>query len=339
MSEDRTQPPSKRRRQLARQHGQVAHSPELTAAVGWLAAVAVLAVLADDLTLGLTKVVHASLTTSVDLMTDRAAVVAQVRGLFVGLSWPLAVILAGFAVGALAAHQFQVRGLWATNLIAPSVGRLWTVTSGAGLAVRAERAVWSMFKAAVLVAAAAWAIRAGWSDVLRLGGLESAALAKGAGQVVLGLAWTLAAVLLTLGVVDYGLRYRRFESMLRTTPQEQREDRRVIEGDPATRSQRQRVARAMRGDPPELFVGASLILTGTAGLTLVLGGGPPPRRVTVRTAAKGPAGTRLRRSAQAKNLVQVDAPELARRLARRPSAQTPLPAELIAELAAIWPTP
>ena len=36
MSEDRTQPPSKRRRQLAREQGQVAHSPELTAAAGWL---------------------------------------------------------------------------------------------------------------------------------------------------------------------------------------------------------------------------------------------------------------------------------------------------------------
>ena len=39
MLEERTQPPSKRRRQQARQHGQVAHSPELTAAAGWLAAV------------------------------------------------------------------------------------------------------------------------------------------------------------------------------------------------------------------------------------------------------------------------------------------------------------
>lgn len=56
---------------------------------------------------------------------------------------------------------------------------------------------------------------------------------RGAGQIVLQLAWVLTAVLLVLGLVDYGLRYRRFESMLRTTTQEQREDRRVIEGDPA----------------------------------------------------------------------------------------------------------
>ena len=108
-----------------------------------------------------------------------------------------------------------------------------------------------MVKAFVVVVASAWTIRAGWTDVLRLGGLEGPALARGAGQVVLQLAWVLAAVLLVLGLVDYGLRYRRFESMLRTTTQEQREDRRVIEGDPAARAQRRRIARTLRGDSPE----------------------------------------------------------------------------------------
>jgi flagellar biosynthetic protein FlhB len=338
MSEDRTQPPSKRRRQLARQHGQAAHSPELTAAAGWLAAVALLGIVGDDLALGLTKLVSASLMQPVVLAADRAAVVAEVRGLIVGLGWPLAAILLGFAAGAVAAHQLQVRGLCATGLLVPDLSRLWTFSSGPGLAVRAERAGWSMVKAFVVIVASAWTIRAGWIDVLRLGALEGPALARGAGRVVLELAWVLAAVLLVLGLVDYGLRYRRFESMLRTTTQEQREDRRVIEGDPAARAQRRRIARTFRGDSPELLTGATLILNGASGLTLVLGGGPPPRRVTVRTAVKGHAGMRVRRSAEASNIPKRDAPDLARRLARRPSSRSPLAAELIAELAAIWPT-
>ena len=108
-----------------------------------------------------------------------------------------------------------------------------------------------------------------------------------AGHVVLQLARILAAALLVLGVIDYALRYRRFEAMLRTTTQEQREDRRVIEGDPAARAQRRRISREFRAHSPDVLTGASLILGGTAGLTLVLGGGPPPRRVTIRTVAKG----------------------------------------------------
>jgi flagellar biosynthesis protein FlhB len=195
-----------------------------------------------------------------------------------------------------------------------------------------------MVKACAVIVASALTIRAGWTEVLRLGALEGPALARGAGQVVLQLAWVLAAVLLILGLVDFGLRYRRFESMLRTTTQEQREDRRVIEGDPAARAQRRRIAQTFRGDTPELLTGATLILSGAAGLTLVLGGGPPPRRVTVRTAVKGLAGLRLRRSAGASNIPQRDAPDLARQLARRPSSRSALAAELIAELAAIWPT-
>jgi flagellar biosynthetic protein FlhB len=181
-------------------------------------------------------------------------------------------------------------------------------------------------------------IRTGWADVLNLGGLEGPALARGAGQIVLHLARVLAVVLLMIGVADYALRHRRIESMLRTTSEEQREDRRVIEGDPAARAQRRRISREFRAHSPDLLTGASLILTGSAGLTLVIGGGPPPRRITIRSAVKGHAGTRLRRSAAASAVPTVDAPDLARRLTRRPSSRSPLAAELIAELAAIWPT-
>ena len=53
-----------------------------------------------------------------------------------GLGWPLGAILLGFVAGALAAHQVQVRGLWATGLLVPDLSRLWTFSSGPGLADR-----------------------------------------------------------------------------------------------------------------------------------------------------------------------------------------------------------
>lgn len=159
MSDDRTQPPSKRRRQMARQHGQAAHSPELTAAAGWLAAVVLLGIVGDDLALGLTKLVSGSLTPPAILTADRAVVVAEVRGLIVGLGWPLGAILASFVAGALAAHQLQVRGLCAAGLLAPDLSRLWTISSGPGLAVRVERVGWSMVKAFLVMVAFAWSIR------------------------------------------------------------------------------------------------------------------------------------------------------------------------------------
>jgi flagellar biosynthetic protein FlhB len=337
MSEDRTQPPSKRRRQLARQQGQVAHSPELTSAAGWLAAVILLGVMGDDLMLGMIALVSGSMADPLSSSVDPAEVAAHVRGLVLVLVWPLLVVSAAFAAGAFAAHQVQVRGLWTPHLIAPDPARLWSFSRGPGLAVQAERTSWALVKSVLLIGASAWTIRAGWADILRASGLEGPALARVAGGLVLHLGRVLAALLVVSGLVDYWLRYRRFESMLRTTPQQQREDRRVIEGDVTSRAQRRQLARSWRGDSPELLAGASLVLIGPGGLTLILAGGPPPRRITIRASAKGNTGLRLRRSAGALKVAQVDAPDLARRLIQRPASGSSLTAELVAELASIWP--
>ncbi|MBV8269598.1 MAG: hypothetical protein JO252_25015, partial [Planctomycetaceae bacterium] len=48
---------------------------------------------------------------------------------------------------------------------------------------------------------------------------------------------------------------------------------------------------------------------------------------------------RLRRSAEARKLPLADAPDLARRLARRRAPGLALPADALAELAPLWPAP
>jgi flagellar biosynthesis protein FlhB len=339
MSEDRTQPPSKRRRQLAREHGQAAHSPELTAAAGCMAAVVAIVCCSDDLASELARLMRGSLSSwdAGAMPADAAGLANRVRAIAMALAWPLGLILAAFAAGATAAHQLQVQGLWASHLIVPDPGRLWTPGRSPSLAARYGRAGWSAVKAAVFVAALAWVIRSGWTEVLRLSSLEGTGLAQAVSRSVLGAAGVLAAVLVALGLADYGLCYWRFESMLRTTPEEQREDRRVMEGDVTARAQRRRAARAWRGDSPEPLTGASLALHGPGGLTVILSGGPPPRRVVMRAVAGAAAGLHLRRSAEAARIPCAEDAGLTRRLAQQPAAGYPIPAELIAELAAVWP--
>lgn len=336
MSEDRTQPPSNRRRQLAREQGQAAHSPELTAAAGWLAATVALAFCGGGLASRLAELIRGTVSGCDPALmpADPAGLANHVRAVAWAFAWPLGAILGAFAAGATAAHQLQVRGLWAGRLIQPDPGRLWMSGRGAGLAARSG---WSVLKAVVILATLAWVIRSGWTGVLRLGSLEGAGLAQAAGRAVLGLAGVLAGALVVLGLADYGLCYWRFESMLRTTPEEQREDRRVMEGDVTARAQRRRLARAWRGDAPELLAGASLALHGPGGLTVILAGGPPPRPVTIRATAAGTAGLRLRRSAEAARVACTAEAALARRLAQQPAASSPIPAELLAELADAWP--
>jgi flagellar biosynthetic protein FlhB len=337
MSDDRTQPPSKRRRQLAREQGQVAHSPELTAAAGLLTAVGALAFSGGALWRVLIQLVRSMLAAPPAMPADPVDVTARVRGLVSAMSWPLGTVLAGFAAGAVVAHQLQVRGLWATGLIVPDPARLWVRGRAPDLVGRVSRAPWTVLKAAVLVMVAIGLFRAGWKDVLMLGALEGPKLAHSASRLVLVQGGVMGGVLLVLGLVDYGLRYFRFESMLRTTPQEHREDQRMTEGDPITRAQRRRMAQAWRANSPDLLAGASLIVQGAGGLTVILSGGPPPRRVTVRAVGRGEAGLRLRRLAGSATVDRVEAGELARTLGRRAVPGQPIPADRIAELAAIWP--
>ena len=336
-TEDRTQAPSTRRRQEARERGQAASSPELSASAGLLAASAVLWFRGDALASALLSIVRAPLTDpSFPVSADTASVVAHLRGLALTLSWPLGLVLGAFALAATAAHLTQTQFLWSPVRLAPDPSRLWAVgQGGAGaFADRALRGLWSLAKAAVVVAVAAWFVRADWLAFHRLALLDTPDLARAAGQSLGRLLLILSAATLALGVVDYWFQYRRFESMLSLTPDEQREDLRSTEGDPALRSRRRRLAQDWRGDPAEQLAGATLVLTGRSGLSVVLSGGPPPRLFSVRSVVHGPSGDRLRRAAGPSGIAVVSAPGLALLLSRR---RTPSP-EQLAELAALWPS-
>ncbi len=334
MSEDRTQAPTKRRRQQAKERGQVARSPELTAAVGLLAAVALLGAFGGDLVAALVAAVRSPWTESADLATDPAGVAWAVRRAVLGIAAPLGAVVVGVLVAAVAAHQAQVGGLWAPGLLAPDPSRFLGGIGGSW-GSRAARGAWGLVKAGVIAAVAAWAIRSRWEMLGQLGRMDAPALAKAVGALLRSLAFALGAASLVLGLLDYAWQRARLEALLRTTPEEQREDQRAVEGDPALRARRQRAAKSRRVDPGEALAGAALVLTGGPGLAIVLGGGREPRRASVRMVAKGPLALRLRQLAQEAAVPKVNAPALARLLAR--SGARTLPPHLAAELAAHWP--
>jgi flagellar biosynthesis protein FlhB len=337
MSEGRTQSPTTLRRQQARERGQVAHSPELTGAVGLLAAVALLGVWGDDLAAGLLALVREPLVGVPVLSADAAGVVERLRHLALGVAGPLGAVVAGVTTAAMLAHQAQVGGLWVPGLLAPDFARLWTLGQGANLAARGERGAWSLVKTLVVLLVAAWAVWSGWKGFQRLGGMEPSVLARAAGEALRQTTLTLAATTLALGLIDFALQYRRYEALLRVTPQEQREDLRAIEGDPTLRARRRQLAKTWRADSGAVLARASLVLLGRSDLTLVLSGGPPPRRVQVRTVTHGVTGARLRRAADSAGVARVDAPDLARRIARRRAPALPLSPEILNDLAALWP--
>ena len=337
-SEDRTQAPSKLRQQQARERGQVAHSPELTGAAALLAASLLMGVFGESIISGLHALIRDTWTGELPVSLDLSTTVARLRSSAFAVLGPLALVLLGLVAAGVAAHQAQVGGLWSPNLLAPNVGRLWGVGAGRGMAARAARGAWIIGKTVVILVVAVWAVRSRLDGLVRLGRIEVKSLAHIWADAIRGLLTTMATSALLLGVIDHAIQRVRFSAMLRLTPDEAREDRKATDGDPALRGRRRRIARAMRGDSPELLVGATLVVTGANGLTVVLGGGPPPKRVSVRSAANGPTGVALRRSAGSAHVPVVENPDLATKLARISSKPNiPLSADMTADLAGVWP--
>ncbi|WP_435015712.1 EscU/YscU/HrcU family type III secretion system export apparatus switch protein [Tundrisphaera sp. TA3] len=322
MSEDRTHAPSKRRRMLAREQGQVARSPDLTGAAGLLAATALLGIWGDDLTLALVGLVREPWQVGLLGTGGAAEVVDRLRRSAFAIGGPLAGIVGGSAVAAILAHQAQVGGLFLPGMLAPDPTRFANF-GGPGLSTRFGRGVWGLLKAAAVVAVGLALIRSNLVDLHRVGRLGPSQLAHAAAGTLRLMAGALAATSLILGLIDFVLQHRRVEAMLQMTPDQHREDERAADGDPALRSRRRRLARAWRGDAPELFAGATLVVSGPKGLAVILAGGPPPKRVVVRSSAKGAAGASLLRAAERAGLTPVAAPELAIRLARLPSPVVP----------------
>jgi flagellar biosynthetic protein FlhB len=138
-------------------------------------------------------------------------------------------------------------------------------------------------------------------------------------------------------VVDFWLHWQRYEAMLRMTPDQHREELRALDGDPSLRARRRRLANLWRSDASETLVGAAVGLSAHGGLLVLVGGGPPPRSISVRHIARGAAAGVLRRQLVRAGIAIVEAPEIARSLARGRGAAASLSAEHAAELAELWP--
>jgi flagellar biosynthetic protein FlhB len=165
--------------------------------------------------------------------------------------------------------------------------------------------------------------------------LEPDTLAVAASSLMIGLVRALAAGLLVVGVIDYGLSWGRIEAHLRQTPDEYRDDLKATDGDPAVRARRRQLVDSWRKDAADALPGATLCLLGSGGLAVLVAGDPPPGRVSVRQVARGSAASWLRRETSRLNLPTHEAPALAAFLSRRDAG--PLPPSLAKQLADLWP--
>jgi flagellar biosynthetic protein FlhB len=246
MSEERTQAPSRQRRRQAREHGLVAHSVELTAAVGLLAAVLLWTALGASMVEALGSLIREPLISAPILTADPANVAAHVQSAAARVVLPVGIIIGGIFVAAIVAHQLQVRGLWVPSLLAPDLSRL----GGAwGSAARFGRGAWQTLKVCAVAAVSLGLLRSEAMAIARLAEMDTPELAASIGLFLTRLLARIAAALVVLGLVDFTLHWLRTEARLRLTPDEHREELRALDGDPVIQARRRRLAQSRRRSP------------------------------------------------------------------------------------------
>jgi flagellar biosynthesis protein FlhB len=267
---ERTEAPTPRRRQEAREQGQVARSQDLPAAVLLLGTVVALHVLAPH-------ILDTLLETYTFLLGNDAARPQEVTQLLplvlksVALV-TLPILLLG-VVFVVVANLAQVGWTVSTEPLVPDLNRLNPV-SGLGklfdlqALVRLGMGILKMFVVAAVAVLTIWQVRHG---VLNSAHLGVGAMLGYSGQIVYTLCLRLAIALLILAVIDYAWQRWKHEQDLKMTKEEIKEEFRRMEGDPMVKHRRRQVQQQlaqqrMRYDVPK----ADVVITNPTELAIAI---------------------------------------------------------------------
>lgn len=241
--EERTEPASPRRREEARERGQVARSADLSSAVILLAAVLALQFLGRPLIGGLFASAASVLEGLALVDGDPATLLAQFGGAFTAVLLGFLPFVGIVLAAALAANLVQVGFLFTAKPLAPDLDRINPVSGLARLfsARGLLRLVAGLLKLALVGLVVFWTL---WAERVRLVELSGRGF-----EPILGIAVDLMSVLslraaialLVLALFEYGVQRWQYERDLRMSKQEVREELKRYEGDPRIRERRRAI--------------------------------------------------------------------------------------------------
>lgn len=245
---ERTEPATPRRREKARQEGNVPKSMDLTAAVALLLGMILLYVLGRQLFTGLMGLVRRSLRAEMTSNPARADDLAGVLGdafyTYVQLSAPFMAAMAftGFVV-----TLYQVGLMITTKPLEPNLNK-FNLVKGAQQMVNLRAFVrfgQSLAKVILLMGVGGLLVYLDLEKIRHLGELEVEAAFVAASELVFQLSLELALLLLVLGLIDYVYQKWQHEEDLKMSKQDVKEEMRSMDGDPTMKQRRARVARQL----------------------------------------------------------------------------------------------
>jgi flagellar biosynthesis protein FlhB len=336
--QSRTEQATPRRRQKAREQGQVVRSRDLVSGLGAMAAVVLLAAqlpaFASDWR-GLFRRELDSAATHANALPLWRSDLMIFRGLAiaVGLSWLVATI-AGVAQGGL---------VFAPAALAPSLNRLNPASRlGQLFSLSAvSRMLKSLLPTAAIVYIAVGAIARNWMQFRSLLHSTAAGVVIFTTTQMFELAWKAALVLLVWSAADYLLERQRHENELKMSRQDIKDEFKETEGNPAVkqrirRLQRQARRRRMLKDVER----AAVVITNPTEFAIALEFNLQMEAPVVVAKGRGALAAQIREVALWHGIPLVENPPLAHALYRAVEIGQAIPPKLyavVAEiLAAIW---
>ncbi|HVM91849.1 MAG TPA: EscU/YscU/HrcU family type III secretion system export apparatus switch protein [Terriglobales bacterium] len=242
----KTEKPTPQKRKKAREQGQVARSRELSSALAWGGAMAVIAWQTQDIPQQWRGLLQRLLEMSLaDSLTTTSPVLLW-TGVAV-LRWIVPVMLASWAI-ALSAGVAQGGLVFAPEALAfkpeklSPANKLKQMFSLTGLS--------GILKSLIPFAVIAWigvsTIQKSWHSVVEASDIPVRPYAGFLASTMWGLCWKAGLVLVCWSAVDYLLVWRKLEGDLKMSRQDLREELKQTDGNPATKGRIRRIQRQMR---------------------------------------------------------------------------------------------
>lgn len=246
--QERTEAPTARRREAAREEGRVARSVELSAAAVLLGGSILLAGLGSRSFAGFaTRVLKESASRLSSGPMSAASATTTLRELTAGFAIAALPFLLGLMAIVLAINLVQTRGLFAWKAIAPKLSNidplqgLRRIVSGEALFNLGK----SIVKFVILSIVTYTVIARSWPELVNLVDTSPADIAGVTRSLILRLAVMTGTAFLAVAAIDYGFQWYKLEKSLRMTRQEVILENRDSEGDPMVKSRIRAMGRAL----------------------------------------------------------------------------------------------
>ena len=245
--QEKSEQATPKRREEAREKGQVARSNELSSVAILAAGLLALWGLGSYMRERLQEIMLSSFIGNFEAQIDIDTLVPYMHGWmldFASVVWPL---IAFLGIVALLVNIAQVGIMFTTKTLEPKADRisplsgLKRIFSKRGLVELAK----GLFKVAIVAYVVYLAMDSGKHDMANMLDMDVSQILALASSMILDLGFQLVLLLLVLAILDYAFQRFDYEKNLRMTRQEVREELKQQEGDPIVRSRVRAIQREM----------------------------------------------------------------------------------------------